>query len=100
MAPSFTSGTNKPGVLNVLRRITVVLGGTAGNGAVSVPHGLSYTPNLAILANTQNAAGPVLGPTVNLDGQNAGGQGLGIMLDGTNVYIYASGPGTFDLLVG
>jgi hypothetical protein len=78
------------GSLQVARKITVAVTGTAG--AFSVPHGMSITPTNVWPGLPSDAAGPAAGSSLWLDVQT-----VPAGMDGTNIYLFASGPGTFVL---
>jgi hypothetical protein len=74
------------------RRLRVVVGAA---GAYTIPHGVPEVPSYVSLAATYAAAGPAAGANVYFDNTTVTNA-----VDGTNVYVYASAAGTFDLVIG
>jgi hypothetical protein len=79
------------GSLQIVRKVTVPV--TAA-GQISVPHGLSFTPTNAWPGFSNDIAGPAAGPVVNLDVLT-----VPTGMDGTNVYFFVTGTGTFTFYV-
>jgi hypothetical protein len=100
MSPvSLSSVTQKALFPQISRKLVVVIT-SSGVGGIVVPHGLSYTPTAVIVGAIYDVTPATTGPIVNLDNIGANGQGAGVLMDATNVYLYATAGGTVELYVG
>jgi hypothetical protein len=93
---TLTSATSVGSVPGIQRRLVVVVAGT-GPAALAIPHGFGSQPGVCELGISYAAAGPAAGQTnIWLDTTSPHTSGF----DATNVYLYLSGPGTFEIYVG
>lgn len=93
MVTILQSNTPSGGSVQIIQKLTLVFTGSGG-GVVTVPHGMTYTPTIAWQGLPFDVSGPAAGPTLSLDTTTAA-----TGMDGTNVYLYVSGPGTCTLFL-
>lgn len=89
-----TSVVSRGGVPNTMTKVLRVT--IAAAGQTEVPHGIPQVPSSVYVGSTSATSGTGAGPTVSINTASAPPNGL----DATYVYIFSSGAGVVDLVVG